>query len=106
MQNVDVGHEIDESDPPALRCCGTSHTPFLQKCTSPLLSTAAQKVAVGQDTTLRDERSRTSTDCAFDQVPDFGAAEALPPSVATHATEHQRVIAITRMQRLVTISAT
>lgn len=105
MQKVMVGQEIEESDPPAFRCWGANHAPFLQKCTSPLLSTAAQNAIDGQDTTLSVERSRASIVCAFAQVPVFGAAKASPSSVATHATEHSRAIAITRIQWFVTMTA-
>jgi hypothetical protein len=97
-QNVVVGQEIEESDPPAFKCCEANHAPFFQKCTSPLLSTAAQNVVDGQDTALRDERSRTSTVCAFDHVPVVGAAEATSPSVMTHAVSNTMVITLRRMQ--------
>jgi hypothetical protein len=55
IQKVVVTQEIDDSDPPALKCCGACHTPFFKRCTSPLLSTAAHSVTEGQDTTLRAE---------------------------------------------------
>jgi hypothetical protein len=105
MQNVVVAQEMEDSDPPAFRCRGADHSPFFHKWTSPLLSTATQSVADGQDTSLRDERSRTSIVCVLDHVPAFGAAAAIPPNVAKHATEHRRVIAITRMRWLATMSA-
>jgi hypothetical protein len=105
MQNAVEVQEIDDNDPPAFRYCGASHAPFFQKCTSPLLSTAAHNVVDGQDTTLRDERSRASIACALDHDPDFGAADAVPPSVATHTTEHRSAIATTRLQRLVNMTA-
>jgi len=82
----------------AFKCCEANHAPFFQKCTSPLLSTAAQNVVDGQDTALRDERSRTSTVCAFDHVPVVGAAEATSPSVMTHAVSNTMVITLRRMQ--------
>jgi hypothetical protein len=48
-------------------------------------------VVDGQDTTLTDERSRTSIASGFDQVPAVGVAAATAPSVPTHALKSARV---------------
>ena len=95
-QNVVVGQEIDDSDPPAFRCCGASHVPLLHTCTSPFVSTAAQKVVVAHDTTLTDDRTPGSINWVLDHAPILGADAA--PSVAAHEIEHRRAIATTRVK--------